>query len=234
MMSFEIESKQQVLDMLAPELTPDEAGRYLPMAEAEFKERTRELEKARTESARLKAICDGNKETARFLASKSAAPSAERDELKAASRNELFAMHGDCDAEGVSGMLRKKSDALNFVDESYSFMVEVKAPADQIVYLGALANEAEADHSEICAAAVLSRTRTIVALGPVMQSEGGQIGVIGGATERLREQAKVAYKRIESARNAAREARLAYERVQSARVSKGIVTSANTAHVFGH
>jgi hypothetical protein len=232
-MAFEIESKQQVLDVLAPELTPEEATTYLPLAQAQFAEQTREHEKAKAQTAQCKDVCDQNKDTARFLSSKSATLTAERDELKTASRAELFAMHGDCDVEGVSGMLRKKEDAVNFVDAAYSFLLEVKSPADTIVWLDALANEAEAEHSAICAAAVLSRTRTIAALGPVMQSEGGAIGVIGGATERLREQAKVAYKRIENARNAARDARLAYERTQSARVSKGIVTSANTAHVFG-
>ncbi len=232
-MSFELESKNQLFELTGPELTPLEAEQYLPVAQAQFAEQTRELEKAKAQSAQCKDVCDQNGQTARFLASKSAALTAERDELKTASRNELFAMHGDCDVEGVSGVLRKKEDAVNFVDAAYSFLLEVKSPADTIVWLDALANEAIAEHGEICAAAVLNRTRTIAALGPVMQSEGGVVGVIGGTTERLKEQAKVAYKRIESARNAARDARLAYERTQSARVSKGIVTSANTAHVFG-
>jgi len=233
-MPFEIESKQQVLDMLAPELTPEEAQTYLPQAQAQLKEHQRELEKAKAESARLKAIVDANAESARFLASKSAVLSVERDALKAASRDEIFAMRDDCDVEGVSGMLRKKTDAVDFVDGAYSFLVEVKAPADTIIWLDALAQQACAEHSEICAAARLNRTRTIIALGPVMESEGGEIGLIGGVTERLKEDAQAAYKRIDMARNTAREARLAYERVQSARVSKGIITSANTAHVFGH
>jgi len=232
-MAFEIESKQQVLDMLALERTPDEAGRYLPVVQEELAESQRELEKAKAESARLKAIVDANAESARFLASKSAALSAERDEMKTNLRNEIYAMRDDCDLEGVSAMLRKKTDAVDFVDAAYSFMVEVKAPADTIVWLDALANQACAEHSEICAAARLSRTRTIIALGPVMESEGGQVGLIGGVTERLREDAQAAYKRIDVARNTAREARLAYDRVQSARVSKGIITSANTAHIFG-
>ena len=232
-MSFEIESKQQVLDILAPELNPEEATQYLPLAKARLAEETREYEKAKAGSARCQAVCDANKETARFLASKSASLSAERDELKTASRNELFAMQGDCDAEGVSGMLRKKSDALNFVDESFSFLVEVKSPADTIVWLDALENEAIAYHAVISSHAVVKRIETIILMRPLIESEG-PVGVIGGATEQLRQEAQAAYKRIESARNAARDARLAYERLQSSRASRGIITSANTAHVFGH
>jgi hypothetical protein len=233
MMSFEIESKQQVLDVLAPEMSVDEATQYQPVAKARLAEETREHEKAKTESARLKAICDGNMETARFLASKSAVLTAERDELKATLRTELYAMHGDCDVEGVSGMLRKKTDAVDFVDSAYSFLVEVKAPADTILWLDAIENEAIAYHAVVSSQAVLKRIQTIILMAPIIESEG-PVGIIGSATEQLRQEAQTAYKRIESARNAAREARLAYERVQSARVSKGIVTSANTAHVFGH
>ncbi len=233
-MGFEFESKNQVMDVLAPELTPDEAGQYLPVAKAEYEEQTREHEKAKTESARCKDVCDQNAQSARFLASKSAALTAERNALKENLRSEIYAMHDDCDVEAVSGMLRKKEDAVNFVDAAYSFLLEVKNPADTIVWLDALANEAEAEHSAICAAARLNRTRTIAALGPIRESEGGAIGVIGGATERLKEQAKVAYKRIDSARNAAREARLAYEKAQSARVSRGMILSANVAHAIGH
>ena len=231
---MEIESKQQVLDILAPELTPEEATAYLPIAQAQFEERQREWEKAKAQSAECKAVCDANAETSRFLAAKSAVLTAERDELKAASRSELFAMHGDCDVEGVSGMLRKKDDALNFVDTSYSFMLEVKAPADNIVWLDALTNEAIAEHGTIAAAAVLNRTRTIVALGPVIASEGGAVGVIGGLNSTLKAQAQAARMRIETARNTARDARLAYERLQSSRSSKGIITSANVAHAIGH
>lgn len=233
-MPIEFQSKQEMFDALGPELTPEEASAYLSVAQAQFEERTRERERAQAEAATCKAIVDGNVDTSRYLASKSAALSAEWNEMKTASRNEIFAMHGGCDAEGVSGMLRAKSNALNFVDESYAFMVEVKSPADQIVYLDALANQAIAEHGEICAAAVIKRIETIILMRPVIESEGGQVGVIGGLTERLRQEAKVAYKRIESARNAARDARLAYERLQSSRTSRGIITSANVTHAIGH
>jgi hypothetical protein len=135
--------------------------------------------------------------------------------------------------EAVSGMLRKKTDSVNFVDEALSFLLEVKAPADTIVWLDALANKAVAYHAVISSAAVVKRVETIILMGPIIESEG-DCGVIGGATERLRQEAQAAYKRIESARNAARDARLAYERAQSARISRSIVTSANTPHVFGH
>src|SRR6185437_8277358 len=126
-MAFEIESKQQVLDVLAPELTPEEATTYLPLAQAQFAEQTREHEKAKAQTAQCKDDCDQNALTARVLASNSAALKAERDELNTAYRAELFAMHGDCDVEGVSGMLRKKEDAVNSVDAPYSLQLEVKS-----------------------------------------------------------------------------------------------------------
>ena len=233
-MGFEVESTKQLIQLTEPELTPDEAGQYLPVAQAQLAEQTREHEKAKAESARCMGVCDQNKDTMRFLSSKSAALTAERDELKANLRIELYSTHDDCDVEGVSGMLRRKTDAVDFVDSAYSFLVEVKNPADTILWLDARANEAVAEHSAICAAAVLNRTRTIAALGPILASEGGAVGVIGGLTETLKAQAQAAYKRIESARNAARDARLSYERAQSARISRGLVKSANVIHAIGH
>ena len=230
---IEFESKQQVLDVLAPELNPDEAAQRLPVAQAELEECKREYQKAKVASATCKDVVDANAYTSRYLASKAAALTAERDALKANLRTEVYAMHGDCDVEAVSGTLRKKTDSVNFVDEALSFLLEVKAPADTIVYLDALANEAVAEHAELSAKARLSRIRTMVALGPVIESEG-EIGVIGAATERLRQAAKAANARIDTARGAARDARLAYERLQSARTSRGIVTSANVSHAIGH
>jgi hypothetical protein len=227
---MEIDSKQTFIDLTAPELSPEEAKVYEPVALAEYQQCVKEHDVAREAAARCKAVCDANADTLRCLASRQGALSGEWQQFKASLRTELYELANACDVEALASLLRKKTDAMEFVDAAYSFLLEVKAPADEILWLDSLVNQAIAEHGELCAAAVLSRTKTIAALGPVIASEGGQVGVIGGATERLKEEARKANKRIESAQNAAREARLAYERRISANVSRGIITSSNVSH----
>jgi hypothetical protein len=226
---MEFQTKQDVIDVLSPELTTAEAELYLPVAEANYTERIKDTDTAKKATEKCQGVCDDDGDTLRALAEMQAKASAELTELRSTLRTELYANRETCDVEGISSVLHLKTNAVEFIDSAYDYLLTVKAPADHILLLDALANQASAEFSEMSAAANLSRVKTIAALGPVIALEGANVGFIGAATETLREHAKMLAKKVEVARNASRDARSSYDRQQSARKSRGIITSANVA-----
>lgn len=227
---MEFYNKQEVIDVLSPELSSAQAEQHLPVAQGNYKERVAETNAAKVATKACLAVCDANGDAARFLRATQGKTSAERDKLKTVLRTELYELRDTCDIGANSSLLRQQSDAIEFLDSSYDFLMTVKEPSDNILYLDALENEARAEHSEASAAAALSRVKTIIALAPVIELEGGDVGLIGAATEALRDQVKVLAKRIEMAADAARNARIAYDRQLSARISRGMITTANLPH----
>jgi hypothetical protein len=230
---MEIESKQDLLDVLAPEETPEQAEQHLPVALAECENRREATEAAKKLTAKCQAALDHDDETLRYLTELRARLSAELAELRATSRTELFALQKAFDVEEVSSLMRRKSGTVEYVDREYDFLLTVKRGADEILLRDAIANQDIAEATEVSGLAVLSRLRTIIALGPVIASEG-DCGFIGSATEKLREEAKALAKKAETSRAAAREARATYERQQSARISRGIITSLNMPNAAQH
>jgi hypothetical protein len=223
-MSLTLDSGQDLFDLLSPEMTSPEAVQYLSVAEKNHTERTKETETANKATESCQAQCDDDGEILRYLRDAQTTLTRALGELRITSRAELDALRGACNIEDISALIARKSTAVAYVDSEYDHMLTVQAPADHILLLDALANEASAEWSEVSAAAALSRVRTLAALGPVIALEGANVGFIGAATEALREQARILAKKVETARNAARDARIAYDRMQSARISRGILT----------
>ena len=231
-MGFEFENKEQVIGVLAPEFSTSEAIQGLPGAQALYQQRVQEHDQAKERAKRLEAVSDTNRETLCFVRSTQESLYGEQKALTSASYTEVYEMRSACDIEGVGSLLRKKKDAIDFVDSAYNYLLQVKEPLDQIARLDSLVDQAIAEHAELAQAAVLSRMRTIAALGPILETEGGEVGIIGKGTERLRSAAQDALKRVESAKEAARDARLAFDRAESARISTGIVTTKNVYHAI--
>lgn len=230
---LEIDSKQDLFDGLGPEKTPAQAKEDLPIATAECENRRRATNAAREQTVKCQATLDDDDATLHYLTGLQARVSAELAELRAASRTELFALRDACNVEDVSSLIQRKSDTGEYVGREYDFLLTVKRGADEILLRDAIANEDSAAASEMSGWAVLSRIKTIIALGPVIASEG-DCGFIGSATEKLREEAKALAKKAETSRNAAREARATYERLQAARISKGIITSTCLPNAVQH
>lgn len=231
-MGFEFEDKQQVISVLGPELSTPEAIQGLPDAQALYQQRVQEHDLATEESKRREAVCDTNRETLRFLRATQEALYDKRKAFTSDSYTEVYEMRSNCDIEGIGSLLRKKIDAIEFVDAGYDFLLRQKQPQDEIALLDSLVDKARAEHAELTQAAVLSRMRTIAALGPILETECGEVGIIGAGTERLRSAAQLALKRVETAQAAAKDARLAFDRAESARISVGILTSKNVTNAI--
>ena len=228
-----INTKQDVIDGLSPELPPEQAKQYLHVATTNCEERKKETDIARSATEKCQAVLNDDDDTLRFLRELQGKLTAELSDLKATSRTEFFALRAAFNLDEVSSLIQRKSGTAEYVDREYDFLLTVKRGADYILLLDAIANQRSAECSEMSAMAVLSRIKTIIALGPVIESEG-DCGFIGAATEKLREEAQVLAKTTEVAQNTARDARLAYERQQSARISRGIITSACLPNAVQH
>jgi hypothetical protein len=226
MAGFEFENKEQVIGVLAPELSTPEAIQGLPDAQALYQQRIQEHDQAREEVKRCEAVCDANREALRFLRDRQEALFSERKAFEATSCAEVYALRDVCDIEGVGCLLRKKNDAIEFIDFAYSNLLQLKAPLNDIDLLDSLVKQAIAEHAELSQAAALSRMRTIATLGPLLETEG-EVGIIGKGTEQLRSAAQAALKRVETAKQAARDARTAFDSAEAVRISTGLVTSKN-------
>lgn len=107
---MDFDNKQQVLDVLAPELTPQEAERYLPVALATFNERTRDREKAEKDVQAREEVCRDNVAKSHYLAELPPRLSAKRDKLGTTLGMELYSLRGACDVQAAGLFLRKKVD----------------------------------------------------------------------------------------------------------------------------
>lgn len=232
-MPITIESGQDYISMSSPEVTSDEAKQYLPVAEANYAERKKDNDNAKNATAKCQAICDADGETLRFFRDAQVKLTQKRDETVTTSRAEFHATREACNIKDISSLIAQENVAVAYVDAEYDHLLTVQAPADHILLLDALANQASAEHNEACAAAALSRVRTLAALGPVVALEGGTVGIVGAVTESLRENARILAKKAEVAQGTARDARIRFERQRAAYISKGIITSLNMPNAMG-
>jgi hypothetical protein len=232
MAGFEFEDKQQVISVLGPELSTQEAIQGLPDAQALYQQRVQEHDGATEEVKQCEAVSAANRETLRYLREKQESLHAELKQITSTSYTELFALRSDSDIEGIAGILSKKRAAIAFVDSAYNHLLLVQDPLDQIAFLDSLVKQAVAEHSELSQAAVFSRMKTIAALGPILETECGEVGIIGKGTEQLRSAAQAALKHVESAKEAARDARLAFDKAEAVRISAGITAPIVTPIVY--
>lgn len=221
------DTKQDLTDCISPEFTPDEAKQYLPFADGKYHQCILDHDAANNVTDKCQEVLDDDDATLRYIRDTQPAESAELGKLKADFEVEFHETRGAFNLNDACWLIRRKLDVADFRDAYYDKLLTVIRPAHHILYLDAVENQLRAECSEMAAAAALSRVKTIAALGPVIALEGSNIGVIGAFTENLRSQVQVLAKKIEVARNAARDARIAYDRQQTARISRGIITSAN-------
>jgi hypothetical protein len=226
-MGVDVESIEQLIGLTAPEFSTPEAIQGLPDAQALYQQRVQEHDRASEDVKCRQAVCDTNHETLRFLRSKQEALSTELKALRSASNTELYELRSDCDVEGIGSLLRKKIDAIEFVDAAYNYLLLVKDPLDGLDFQDSLVNEGKAEYGELSQAALFSRMKTIALLGPIREIEGNEIGIIGAGSNRLKCAAQAALKRVETMKADARDARLAFDRAESARISTGLITLKN-------
>ena len=141
-MGFEFENKQQVIDVLAPQLSTSEAIQGLPDAQALYAQRVQEHDLTREEVKRCEAVCNTDRETLCFLRDKQETLHTELKQFRSTSYTELYGLRCDCDIEGIGSILSKKRHALEFVDRAYDFLIQVKNPLDDIDLMHSLVKQA--------------------------------------------------------------------------------------------
>ena len=214
---------------LGPEITVKEALEQTPDLQTKVACCEEERAKAAESTNRLQEICTDDREFGFFLADEANTYRQELSALKSQTRDELRSLRSACDVVAQAGRIKTLADVIAYLENEFEFNAEVTTGGNQVLHADGVVNLLEAEHALLVARCQLSRATTIAALGPIMENEGGRVGLMGGKTEALREAAAGKYLQLIQARQDAREARVRYEARLNLRLAHGgIITSAQT------
>jgi chemotaxis protein histidine kinase CheA len=220
---MEITSPQEMLAIL-DDIKPAEAIQLKPHILAQYAECVQATQKALEAVELRKQTCDDDDAILQAMSDLQQQKTAELAQTRSEVREEFHSLREHFALEDQATRIRRLTDAVNFLDCERDHMLCVKRGADEIFFLDALENLAQAKAAEAHSAALCSHVTTVAALADVYEAEGG-LGILGTRTLQLKAAAATLTKQCESARNASRDARLAYEKQQSARISTGLVRS---------
>src|ERR1019366_191987 len=180
-----------------------------------------------------RTACDEHATYIMFLRDLQSTTTADLQNFNQQARAEITANRDSCDVIGIASARRVKIDTMVFADQELDYALTFTQESNHILLLDSVENRLSTECSEASKAALVSRLRTVAAMGPLMDLEGTDVGVIGRKTGELQGLAFSLEKKRAVAYNAGRDARSEFERRRNARVSKGIITSMNMPNAMG-
>jgi hypothetical protein len=207
---------EQLMALLRPKVTPEQAEELL----LKVAQRATTLLEAVQAGVDLEAACkskiDDNGIFHLFLNTKIqglvAAIAQKREEL----RLELHALRDQFSLDNVRPLAEMESQ-VSYLTGEMQHLVEVQMGADEVAFYDAADSLAALQYELALSLAKGSYLQTVRTLGPALEAEGGELGIIGGKTSVLSEAAAVALDRAQRATATAREVRRAYDERMAAR-----------------
>jgi hypothetical protein len=207
---------------LFDDINPSQAKEIQPDLTATYQSHIAATVAAEAKLQQRRDLRDAARAVAQYWRELQRAKTSALTSLETELRAEFSALQSDFDLDDQVSRLRRLRDSVNYIDGELDRHLRLTLPGVDLDVLDAEEIACNCRARELHVAATLSHITTVAQLGPVYAAEQG-LGVVGTRTTNLLQQAAVASKQHEMARNAARESRQAFEKANSAWVNRGLI-----------